>query len=55
MQKIKDPIYIVKANESLNQIAEKFDINPTKILIDNGCTPKMIKENVVLLLKSNKN
>lgn len=52
MKKIKDAIYLVKKGDSLNSIAKKYNVNSTKILIDNNCTPKMIKEGMVLFIKN---
>ncbi len=51
MKKIKDEIYIVKKGDSLSSIAKDFEINPTKILLDNNCLPKMIHEGYILYIK----
>ena len=48
MKKQNLPIYIVKKSDTLNSIAQKYNINPTEILIQNSITPKQIKEGTIL-------
>ena len=48
MKKQNLPIYIVKKSDTLNSIAQKYNINPTEILIKNSITPKQIKEGTIL-------
>jgi hypothetical protein len=45
------PFYQVREGENLKTIAEKFDINPTKILIDNNITPKQIKNGIFIKIE----
>ncbi|MBP3619298.1 MAG: LysM peptidoglycan-binding domain-containing protein [Clostridia bacterium] len=43
--------YQVKKGETLKNISEKFEIDSTKILLDNQISPKQIKEGLILILK----
>ncbi len=52
MKKFKDEIYIVKKGDTLSSIATEFNVNPTQILIDNKCLPKMLQEGYVLYIKT---
>ena len=51
IKKIPFPFYQVQKGENLKIISEKFDIDSTKILLDNQMSPKQIKEGVLILLK----
>lgn len=51
IKKIPFPFYQVQKDENLKIISEKFDIDSTKILLDNQMSPKQIKEGVFILLK----
>ena len=53
INKIIFPYYQVKKGENLKVISQKFKIDSTKILLDNGMSPKQIKEGVFILLKNN--
>lgn len=48
MKKIFAPYYIVKKGDTLASIAQKFDISPTQILVENYLTPSSIKEGTIL-------
>ncbi|MCM1324958.1 MAG: LysM peptidoglycan-binding domain-containing protein [Acetobacter sp.] len=50
MKKTKNSIYIVETGDTLNSIAAEYNINPTKILLANNCTPKMITQGMVLFI-----
>jgi len=50
MKKTKNPIYVVKKGDTLNSIALEYNINPTILLLQNNCTPNMLKEGVVLYI-----
>ena len=50
MQKVRNEIYVVQANDTLNSIATKYEINPTIILIQNSITPNLIKEGQILYI-----
>lgn len=43
-------LYVVKENETLSSIAEKFKLNPTSILLVNNITPKNIRKGFVLYI-----
>lgn len=49
--KILFPYYRVKKGENLKIISEKFQIDSTKILLDNNLSPKQIKEGVFIKIK----
>lgn len=51
IKKISFPYYQVKAGENLRTISQKFNIDSTKILLDNRLSPKQIKEGVFIILK----
>ncbi len=53
LKKITFPYYQVKEGENLKTISQKFDIDATKILLDNQVSPKQIKEGVFLILNKN--
>ena len=44
MKKISFPYYQIKKGETLKSISQKFEINSTKILLDNNISPRQIKE-----------
>lgn len=49
--KIPFSYYRVKKGENLKIISEKFQIDSTKILLDNNLSPKQIKEGVFIKIK----
>ena len=49
--KIPFPYYRVKKGENLKIISKKFQIDSTKILLDNNLSPKQIKEGVFIKIK----
>lgn len=51
MKKFESPIYVVKAGDTINTIAQKNGVNPTQILLTNNIMPNMIKEGVALYIK----
>ncbi len=51
IKKIPFPYYKVKKGENLRIISEKFQIEGTKILLDNNLSPKQIKEGVFLKIQ----
>ncbi len=51
MKKYKDEIYVVKKEDTLSSIATAYGVNPVTILVSNNCTPKMIKEGLILYIK----
>lgn len=53
MKKHQFAYYQIKKGETLKSISQKFDIDSTKILLDNQISPKQIKEGVFLMLKKN--
>ena len=52
VKKISFPYYKVKKGENLKTISQKFNIESTKILLDNNLSPKQIKEGVFILIKN---
>lgn len=50
MQIIDPELYTIKEGDSLNSIAEKFNVNPTTILLVNNITPKNIRKGFVLYI-----
>lgn len=53
IKKIPFPYYQVKKGENLKIISQKYNIDSTKILLDNNMSPKQIKEGAFILLKRN--
>ena len=51
VKKISFPYYQLKQGENLKTISQKFNIESTKILLDNNLSPKQIKEGVFILIK----
>ncbi|MBE7075736.1 MAG: LysM peptidoglycan-binding domain-containing protein [Clostridiales bacterium] len=51
IKKIPFPFYQVKKGENLKIISQKFQIDSTKILLDNNLSPKQVKEGCFLILK----
>ena len=51
MKKEYNQIYIVKEDDNLEKIAEKYNVTPLSILLTNNVTPKMIKKGKVLFIK----
>ena len=51
IKKIPFPFYQVKSGENLKTISQKFNIESTKILLDNKISPKQIKKGTFLVLK----
>ena len=50
MIKENNRFYIVKKDDNLEKIAQKYNISPIKVLILNNLTPEMIKEGQVLFI-----
>ena len=50
MKVINNKIYEIKEGDSLNSISQKFDVNPTSILIANNISPKQIRKGFVLYI-----
>ena len=48
IKKIPFPYYRVKEGETLKTVAEKLEVDATKILLDNCVAPREIKEGVLL-------
>lgn len=53
MKKIPFPYYQVKKGENLKTISQKYNIDSTKILLDNNLSPKQIKEGIFIVLSKN--
>mgnify|MGYP002708140028 CR=1 FL=1 len=53
IKKISFPYYQIKKGETLKSISQKFEINSTKILLDNNISPRQIKEGKFIILKKN--
>ena len=53
MKKIPFPYYQVKKGENLKTISQKYNIDSTKILLDNNLSPKQIKEGIFIVLNKN--
>lgn len=53
MKKISFPYYQIKKGENLKSISQKFEIDSTKILLDNNISPRQIKEGKFIILKKN--
>ncbi len=51
VKKISFPYYQLKQGENLKTVSQKFNIDSTKILLDNNLSPKQIKEGVFILIK----
>lgn len=51
LKKISFPFYQVKSGENLKTLSQKFDIDSTKILLDNNISPKQIVEGKFIILK----
>ena len=51
LKKISFPYYRVKKGETLKSVAEKFDVDATKILLDNSIAPREVKEGVLLKIE----
>ncbi|MBP3345067.1 MAG: LysM peptidoglycan-binding domain-containing protein [Clostridia bacterium] len=52
MEKHLCNFYVVKSGDTLEKIAEKYNISPIKILISNSITPLQIKKGKRLYIKS---
>lgn len=51
VKKIPFPYYRVKKGENLRTISEKFQVDSTKILLDNNLSPKQIKEGMFIKIE----
>ena len=51
MKKMLNEIYIVKTNDTINSIAQKYGVNPLTILLYNNITPNMIAKGKVLFIQ----
>ncbi len=54
MELINNELYVIQENDTLSSIAEKYNINPTSILIINNISPKNIRKGFVLYIPQNK-
>ena len=52
MKKEYNNLYIVQKEDNIEKIAEKYNVSAMSILIHNNITPSMIKEGLVLYIKS---
>lgn len=50
MKKYYEKFYLVQENDSLSSIANKYNINPTQILIENQISPKEIRKGKLLII-----
>lgn len=48
MQKVYLPLYIIKSGDTLASLAEKFNVSPSQILVENYLTPAAIKEGTII-------
>lgn len=48
MQKVYLPLYIIKSGDTLASLAEKFNVSPSQILVENYLTPAAIKEGMII-------
>ncbi len=51
IKKISFPYHQVEKGENLRILSEKYHVDSTKILLDNGISPRQIKEGMFLLIK----
>lgn len=51
MKKELNKVYFIKDNETIDEIAKKYNTNPIKILIKNNTTPTKLKENNILFIE----
>lgn len=51
VKKVSFPYYKVKKGENLKIISKKFNIDSTKILLDNNLSPKQIKEGILIKIQ----
>ncbi len=51
MKKEFNQIYIVKENDNIDTIAQKYEISPIKILIYNNISPKMVTKGKIIFIK----
>ena len=51
IKKIPFPYYKVKKGENLKIVSKKFNVESTKILLDNNLSPKQIKEGVFIKIQ----
>ncbi|MDE6583101.1 MAG: LysM peptidoglycan-binding domain-containing protein [Clostridia bacterium] len=51
IKKTPFPFYQVQKGENLKIISQKYNIDSTKILLDNQMTPQQIKEGMFIILK----
>ena len=52
MKKFYNNIYIVNQNDTIEKIAQKFNVSSISILILNNVTPNMIKKGLALIIPS---
>lgn len=45
--------YQIKKGETLKSVSQKFNIDSTKILIDNQMSPRQFKEGIFIFLNKN--
>ncbi len=51
IKKIPFPYYKVKKGENLKIVSKKFNVESTKILLDNNLSPKQIKEGIFIKIQ----
>lgn len=51
MKKELNYFYVVKKNETIEEIAKLYNLSPIEILISNKITPLMVKEGKILFIK----
>lgn len=52
MKKEFNKLYIVEQGDTIEKIAHKYNVSTLSILITNNITPSMIKQGMVLFIKS---
>ena len=50
MKLTKNKIYYVQDGDTLDSISQKYNVNPTYILITNNITPKMLTKGMILYI-----
>jgi len=51
VKKICFPYYLVKEGDNLRTLSNRFEIDGTKILIDNNISPKQIRPGTILKIE----
>lgn len=50
MRRVQCNVYVVRDGETLEDVAKKFGVNPTSLLLANNITPKHIRKGFVLYI-----